>query len=210
MPKKKPAAEARRVPKQKRSRETVVAIIQATADVLTRLGYEKTTTNRIAERAGISIGTFYHFFPNKESVFRALVDHALMETTQYVVIGSREVLERPDLENATRRLILICIGMLRRREKLARAIFNEIPGTSQAAMIRAAEERLVAVLPQLGFPDLDRLRRRDPVRYEAVVRLLLGMGSAGLNRIALDPPEGVPEEVLVGTLVRMFLGALRD
>ncbi len=210
MPGQKQATGPRRAPVQKRSRETVIAIIQATADVLVRLGYEKTTTNRIARRAGVSIGTLYHYFPNKESIFQALVEHAIADTAGQVVRSGREVLEQPGLEAMTRRLILICIQMLRRREKLARAIFNEIPGTSQTAMIRAVEERLVAVLPQLGFPDLDRLRRRDPARYEAIVRLLLGMGSAGLYRIALDPPEGVPEEALVDILVRMFIGALKE
>jgi len=67
----------RKQPRQKRARETVAAIIEATAIVLKREGYEKTNTNIIAEIAGVSIGTLYQYFPNKESLFMALVeDHS--------------------------------------------------------------------------------------------------------------------------------------
>lgn len=58
----------RRKPRQSRSRATVDAILQATAQVLVRDGYQKATTNRIAERAGVSVGTLYQYFPNKDAL----------------------------------------------------------------------------------------------------------------------------------------------
>ena len=62
----------RKTPVQKRSQATVDAILDASAQVLRKKGYAKTTTNAIAERAGVSIGSLYEYFPNKEAVFAAL------------------------------------------------------------------------------------------------------------------------------------------
>ena len=69
----KPWTEARKLPQQERSRIAVAAILEATTRILTEEGYEKANTNRIAERAGVSIGSLYQYFPNKESLITALL-----------------------------------------------------------------------------------------------------------------------------------------
>lgn len=63
---------ARKQPKQARSRQTVDAILTAAARVLVKDGCERATTNRIAEVAGVSIGSLYEFFPSKDALFAAL------------------------------------------------------------------------------------------------------------------------------------------
>ncbi len=74
-----PAAPSRRrrAPKQQRSQEIVRAILEAGRDLLERDGADVLTTNRIAERAGVSIGSLYRYFPNKEAVIGALYDSEL-------------------------------------------------------------------------------------------------------------------------------------
>jgi AcrR family transcriptional regulator len=57
----------RKLPQQDRSKVTVDAILTATAHILTQEGYDRTTTNRIAELAGVSIGSLYQYFPSKEA-----------------------------------------------------------------------------------------------------------------------------------------------
>ena len=61
----------RREPKQRRSRETVEAVLEAVQRVLKRHGVEAITTNRIAEAAGVSIGSLYQYFPDKRAIFTA-------------------------------------------------------------------------------------------------------------------------------------------
>ena len=76
----------RRIPRQSRSRALVDAILEATARVLTERGYAGTNTNLVAERAGVSVGSVYQYFPNKDSLITALHErhavemHAAMET----------------------------------------------------------------------------------------------------------------------------------
>jgi AcrR family transcriptional regulator len=54
----------RKLPTQDRSKETVEAILQATAIVLKREGYDRASTRRVAEVAGVSVGSLYQYFPN--------------------------------------------------------------------------------------------------------------------------------------------------
>jgi AcrR family transcriptional regulator len=65
-------APARRRPKQRRARQTVEAVLDAVARVLKRDGVKAVTTNRIAEVAGVSIGSVYQYFPDKRAIFIAL------------------------------------------------------------------------------------------------------------------------------------------
>lgn len=79
-------ASPRRHPKQERSRQTVEAVLEAVRRVLRRQGAEAVTTNRVAEVAGVSIGSLYQYFPNKEAIFMALHERH--------VEGVRHLIER--------------------------------------------------------------------------------------------------------------------
>ena len=62
----------RKVPRQERARETVEAILQAAIHVFATHGYAGTTTNLVAERAGVSVGSLYQYFPHKNAILAAL------------------------------------------------------------------------------------------------------------------------------------------
>src|SRR5581483_28815 len=65
----------RRVPRQARARRRIDVILDAAAAEFAEVGFETTTTNAIARRAGTSIGSLYQFFPNKEAILEALASH---------------------------------------------------------------------------------------------------------------------------------------
>src|SRR5271154_4676106 len=66
--------EARKTPVQARSTTTVEAIFEATVQVLLRDGADRLTTTRVAERAGVSVGTLYQYYPNKHSLLFAVIE----------------------------------------------------------------------------------------------------------------------------------------
>jgi len=72
--------EPRKKPVQRRSQVTVEQLLTAAAQVFEALGYAGGTTNRIAERAGVSVGTLYQYFPSKEAVAVALLEGHIQET----------------------------------------------------------------------------------------------------------------------------------
>ena len=62
----------RKTPRQQRAKVTVDAILEATIQVLLRGGIAGLTTTNVAERAGVSVGTMYQYFPNKQALIYAL------------------------------------------------------------------------------------------------------------------------------------------
>ncbi len=75
----------RKIPTQARSKATFEAVLDAAARVLTEEGYDSASTNRIAEVAGVSIGSLYEYFPGKEAIFSALNQRFLEQ--QYVMFS---------------------------------------------------------------------------------------------------------------------------
>jgi AcrR family transcriptional regulator len=69
----------RREPKQLRSRQTVEDVLEAVPLVVKRHGTRAMTTNRIAETAGVSVGSLYQYFPDKRAIFAALHDRHVDE-----------------------------------------------------------------------------------------------------------------------------------
>jgi AcrR family transcriptional regulator len=69
---------------QKRSKDTVEFLLAAAAQVFEECGYAAGTTNRIAMRAGVSIGTLYQYFPSKEALVVALLERHIAETTRQI------------------------------------------------------------------------------------------------------------------------------
>ena len=65
---------ARKRPRQERSRSTVDVLLRAAAQVFAARGYAATTTNHIAARAGVSIGSLYEYFPSKDALLVALME----------------------------------------------------------------------------------------------------------------------------------------
>ena len=80
-----PVTKPRKAASQERSRATVDALVEATARILVRQGFDKASTNRIADVAGVSIGSLYQYFPSKEALVAAVIErhqHEIMQTVR--------------------------------------------------------------------------------------------------------------------------------
>jgi AcrR family transcriptional regulator len=78
----RPRLEPRKPPTQQRAKETVEELLLAAAQIFEANGYAAGTTNRIAKRAGVSIGTLYQYFPSKEALAVALLERHIADTDQ--------------------------------------------------------------------------------------------------------------------------------
>ncbi|MEM7029225.1 MAG: TetR/AcrR family transcriptional regulator [Chloroflexota bacterium] len=89
----------RRIPKQARSKAKVETIIRAAADQLRQGGYEGLSTAGVANQAGVSVGTLYQFFDNKDDLMQAIAEEHLikMETFRTELYGPDAIYVPPDI-----------------------------------------------------------------------------------------------------------------
>ena len=193
----------RRSPTQPRARATVRAIVRASADVVAREGLERATTNRIAARAGVSIGSLYHYFADKDAILDALAETAIESTVAHVVAQSRELLEGSTVERSMRPLLAMAVDWVRANEVVARAVFEARPNADHARILRTVEDRVVDAARTLDAGDLGALREALGPRFDVLIRLFLTMGSAAVYRIALHTPDEPTREAMLDELARM-------
>ncbi|HWU79037.1 MAG TPA: TetR family transcriptional regulator [Caulobacter sp.] len=92
-----PRISSRKQPRQARSTELVAAILEAAVQVLAKEGAQRFTTARVAEKAGVSVGSVYQYFPNKAAILFRLQSDEWRQTTG-MLRGILEDLDKPPLE----------------------------------------------------------------------------------------------------------------
>jgi AcrR family transcriptional regulator len=143
----------RKAPKQARSLETVKVIVEAAARILERDGFEGFSTNAVAERAGVSIGSLYQYFPSKEALIGALI---VRETSQ-LIDDAEAAMTEPSGAAALSALIQACIAHQFHRPTLARLLDFEEARLPFDADTRKVSERFRAILSTVLLrPDFPR------------------------------------------------------
>ena len=130
----------RKTASQQRSRATVEALVEATARVLVEEGYERASTKRIAEVAGVSIGSLYQYFPSKEALVAAAAERHSQELTQ-VALGAVIKVAALPVEVGARELVAAAIEAHRVDPKLHRVLAEQVPRVGQLEDIDAVERR---------------------------------------------------------------------
>ena len=141
----------RRRPRQARSRATVAVIIEAGARILGAAGWEGFTTNRVAEAAGVSIGSLYQYFPDKTALLTAIRERHLADCLA-ALEGARSSGLRG--EPLARLLVDGMIGVHVATPGLHRVLLEEVPHGGgrldpQGAYEQAYLEHFAAVLVRL-------------------------------------------------------------
>jgi AcrR family transcriptional regulator len=121
-----PVTKPRKHASQERSRATVDALVEATARILVKEGFDKASTNRIAEVAGVSVGSLYQYFPGKEALVVAVMERHRREIMQTVEGELTEVLNLP-VEKAVRQLVAVAVKAHRVNPRLHRVLAEQTP-----------------------------------------------------------------------------------
>ena len=158
----RPATTPRKTATQERSRQTVGVLVEATARVLAKEGYDRASTNKIADVAGVSIGSLYQYFPSKEALVAAVIDRHMHEMLQVFRDALVKVATRP-VEVAARELVSVMIDAHRVNPKLHRVLAEQVPRTGRLENIEAMEREAYALVrgyleahrDELDVADLD-------------------------------------------------------
>ena len=148
----------RRKAKQERSRETIDVVIKAAAQVLLREGYARASTNRIADTAGVSVGTIYQYFGDKNEIFDALLQREADR-----VVGTLSAVT-PDpalsLEQAIRGMLKLGFQLQPHGPELYRYL-EYMPNGLFRRRINRINEELAGFVRRLLEPHRERLRVDD-------------------------------------------------
>jgi AcrR family transcriptional regulator len=121
---------------QERSRSTVDALLEATARILMKEGYDRASTNRIAEVAGVSIGSLYQYFPSKEALVAAVIDRHAQEISRVTRDALIKMAASP-IEVAAREFVSVAIEAHRLNPKLHAILSEQIPRVGRLENIEA-------------------------------------------------------------------------
>jgi len=203
-----PHLRPRKQPRQRRAHETRARILDAARAVFEEHGYAHGTTNRIAEAAGLSVGSLYQYFPNKDAILVELVDaHIEAGTAAVLAALPDEPWEARPLAAIVGPVVAAMVALHADGRELHRVLFEEAPRPpDQLARLRAVERDLTSMLadrlgahPEVTAPDPD-----------LAARLTIDVIASLVHRIDTDATSAVPDDVLAAEITRLvvaYLGA---
>ena len=202
----KPLTKPRKKASQERSRATVDALVEATARILVKEGFDKASTNRIAEVAGVSVGSLYQYFPSKEALVVAVIGRHNRETMQLVRSALSEVAAQP-VEYAIPKMVAAAIRAHRIDPKLHRVLTEQIPRIGQLENVEAFNREYFALFREYLANCQDALRSidLDLAAYVCVTSIEALAHNAVLRSARLTDGEA---EALTDEASRMIVGYL--
>ena len=192
---------------QKRSQATVETLLDATARVLTREGYDRASTNRIAATAGVSVGSLYQYFPNKEALVAALVARHNREMLQLLRDALKEVASL-DLATAMRELARATVDAHLVDSALHRIFAEQVPRMGQLAEIEALQRETFLLVRAY----LEERRNEISVRdLDSATSICVTTVEALTHEFVIRKPDALDgdRDRFIEEVTRLIVGYLR-
>lgn len=196
---------SRKQPKQARSTDLVAAVLEAAVQVLATEGAQRFTTARVAEKAGVSVGSLYQYFPNKAAILFRLQSDEWRQTTE-LLRGILEDVRKPPLERL-RTLVHAFIRSeceeagMRVALNDAAPLYRDAPEAQEA---RVSGTRAVQVFMREALPEASEATRA--LAGDLITTTLSQVG----KRFSEDPRTPAEIEAYADAMADMFRAYLRD
>ncbi len=182
----------RRMPKQSRSRALVDEIFHAAAQVLIEEGYDRTTTNKIADRAGVSIGSLYQYFPNKESLVSEL--NLRLGTREFDIIQSKfDLIKNAPLKTAVAEIVKAMVDLHAYEPSLHKVLVEQVPRIGDLEKINEIDRQIVDLMKQYlrNMP-----RRISEEKIDLAVFVIFNAVESLTHQAVLYRPELLKDNLL--------------
>lgn len=196
--------EPRKAPIQARSSATVEALYIATIQVLTREGLGRCTTTRIAERAGMSVGTLYQYYPNRDALLVAVLEKHLDRVATAVERSCRDNTGKSVAEMASRFVADLLAAKMRDPQE-SKALYAVAGGRGGRELIARKQERMVKAVSKMLATASDA-GFDDPTE---TAEISLGALFGPLRSILEGLASPIPKARLQGQLARLMTGYLK-
>lgn len=205
MPKKKAALKPRKSPKQRRSGFMVGTFLEAVARVLETKALDAISTNEIARIAGASIGSLYQYFPNKQSLVSALIDHQLDRNFRAIEAELKSHERKAPIE-ALEEMVDHMTELFLRRSGFFVRLFENAPALDRTRAIVGGRKRGVSLAEGWLARHARKLELKGDPSLHAFILVNSVMGC--LQIAALEQPKASRKE-LAAALKRLVRGYLR-
>jgi AcrR family transcriptional regulator len=193
---------SRRQPGQARAQATVNAILEATVKVLDREGLDAATTSRIAEVAGVSVGSLYQYFPHRDAILTALQDREFARALGFL----ESALADENLRRAPRDTVTAVVkGLMLLYAKspgLHRVLAIEGLRVAEADRVHAFDVRVVAIIRHFLAATGGTIRRKN---VDAAAFVAFQSVRATMLATLLERPPGLDEATLAGEMVDLVV-----
>lgn len=191
-------------PSQSRSRATYGIILDATIRILDQDGIDAATTSRIAEVAGVSVGTLYQYFGNRDQILEALQQREFERATAMMqrVLANPE--RTPDRAVA-RAVVEELLSIYRAAPGMHRVLAVEGLRVTPAERVLAFDLQIVGAIKAFLTLAGSRIRRRH---LDAAAFVVYQSVRASMLAYLLESPAGVSDDALVEELTELILGYL--
>jgi AcrR family transcriptional regulator len=186
----------KKIPTQRRSRETFEALVEACTRLLPEQGYAGTTTNHIADRAGVGIASLYEYFPGKDAIVAQVAERLVQRVLARLADGVPLLLDAPAAD-AFRLWIELIYATVEREKQLVAVFLYQIPYTNRLEPIRAIGAQLLELSQQVRQRAGQRVR---PDLSDATLHLSINLVTSTIMQLLLDPPDGVTEREMLDEL----------
>ena len=168
------AFEPRKTPVQERAAVTVEALSEATIQILLTLGSDRLTTARVAERAGVSVGTLYQYFPNKQSLLFAVLKGHLTVVSDRVEAACEHAKHKP-LAAMIKQVVEAYVDVKMERSDISVALYQIAPDVGGPVLVKRVFQRLQKAIEAMleTAPDM----KSQPDKF-AVKMMLAAMSGA--------------------------------
>ena len=192
----------RKQPRQARAQATVHAILEATVHVLDREGLDAATTTRVAEVAGVSIGTLYQYFSHRDAILEALQDREFERAVALV----QEVLDEGNLASAPEATVTAIVRGLARlyaaSPGLHRILAMEGLRVAKTDRVAAFDLKVIAIIRHFLGATNAPIRRKN---VEAAAFVIFQAVRATILASLLERPPGLDQETLVREITDLVL-----
>jgi AcrR family transcriptional regulator len=195
--------ETRKSPKQERSRRTVDRILDAAARIFHECGYPGATTNDIADEAGVSVGSLYQYFPNKDALLVALTRRHIESTTASLA----DLLSRSSPSVGFEVILRTVVNFLLAQHEfdhLHLLVMHEAPRTHEISIeLDRAKSHLVD-LTEMLLQD----RTEDPHQRSLIARMVVATIDAAVHDVILRQPRGSKRTTAVDLTIATALSII--
>jgi AcrR family transcriptional regulator len=185
------AFKPRKQPVQARSEATVSALFEASIQVLLGVGYRRFTTTRVAERAGVSVGSLYQYFPNRQALITAVIERYLAGLRATIEQHCRELRGRP-LDRQVTGLVEAVIAAKWEHIEVSRALHEPLADIGGAELVRGSAVKAAAAVAEVlrscadaSFCDVDRLALLIVISCSSLLQAAITDQTGALDREAL-------------------------